>query len=118
MWCGSKTFVWSATALISMSAWRATTMLMSDISAEWAEDALDGYAGAAGHWLILVIVMLGYAIHSCRCRRQRRVLDGVSPRNRRCGRRGRSPRAAAQRLAELPRWTRRSRGCRLQRLLK
>jgi hypothetical protein len=58
--------LWSGAALISMSLWRASAMLLSDISADWAEEALDGWVGRAGHWIVLSLVMMGYAVHALR----------------------------------------------------
>src|SRR6185295_8748921 len=63
-------------ALISMSLWRATAMLLSDMSADWAEDALDGCVGRAAHWVVLALVMMGYAVHALRARE-----PGLAPRS-------------------------------------
>ena len=58
-------------------------MLLSDVSADWVEDALDGYAGKAGHWIVLAIVMLGYAIYAISGRRTPTSTPRISPLPRR-----------------------------------
>ena len=61
-----KATLWSTAALMSISAWRATTLLLSDISAEWTADAVDTYAGRTAHWTILALITLGYLLHALR----------------------------------------------------
>ena len=67
-----KATLWSSAALISISVWRATTLLLSDISAEWTADAVDTYAGKAAHWTILALITLGYLLHTLRRKRKKR----------------------------------------------
>jgi hypothetical protein len=79
----SKATLWSTAALLSLSVWRATTLLLSDISAEWTADAVDAYAGKTAHWTILALISLGYLLHTLRGKRnssrKRRASSACAP---------------------------------------
>ena len=75
-----KATLWSTAALLSISVWRATALLLSDISAEWTADAVDTYAGKTAHWTILALITLGYLLHTLRKRAKKTPESTHQPR--------------------------------------
>jgi hypothetical protein len=90
----------SGSVLAMLSVWRATAMLLSDVSADVVEDAVDGFAGKLGHWLMLAVVMLGYSVHIMR---RKQVVGHQTPLLRQTPHRGQRHRRIARRIPLRPR---------------
>jgi len=65
------TLLASGAVVALMSLWRAAATVISDLCANYAQDALNSCAGRTGEWLIIAGALAGYAWYS---RRRARAL--------------------------------------------